>query len=67
MLPADVPQAFRLLSDYLKKFALAPMFTLEEFQHFMTPRTDVVYSFVVEVYGYKSIDYSQIYRKKAIW
>jgi len=51
MLPADVSQAFHLLSDYLKKFTLAPMFTLEEFQHFMTPRVDVVYSFVVEKAG----------------
>lgn len=49
MTDADRPQAFRLLSEYLTKFALAPVYTAEEFQHWFTPRVDVIDSYVVEV------------------
>jgi glycylpeptide N-tetradecanoyltransferase len=46
---ADVPTAFRLLSDYLKRFDLVPIFTQEEFQHFFLPRSNVIYCFVKTV------------------
>uniref|UniRef100_A0A914UXR4 Glycylpeptide N-tetradecanoyltransferase n=1 Tax=Plectus sambesii TaxID=2011161 RepID=A0A914UXR4_9BILA len=60
MAPGDVPQAYRLLVDYLKTFDLAPMFTLEEFQHFFVPRPNVVDSFVVETNG-KVTDFVSFY------
>jgi len=44
----DQPQAFRLLSEYLARFCLAPVYTAEEFQHWFTPRPDVIDSYVVE-------------------
>jgi len=51
MTEADRPQAYRLLSEYLSKFSLAPVYTAEEFQHWFTPRVDVIDSYVVENYG----------------
>lgn len=42
----DVPQAFQLMSNYLKKFKLAVVFTEEEFAHWLLPREGVVSSFV---------------------
>ncbi|XP_017773407.1 PREDICTED: glycylpeptide N-tetradecanoyltransferase [Nicrophorus vespilloides] len=48
MTGADVPKAHKLLSQYLKKFDLAPKFSVEEFQHWFMPRTNIVDSFVVE-------------------
>ncbi|KAL7504336.1 hypothetical protein ACHAXN_002020 [Cyclotella atomus] len=43
----DVPQAYKLVSDYLRKFKLAVVFTEEEFVHWLLPREGVVSSFVV--------------------
>lgn len=34
--------------EYLKKFVVAPVFSLEEIHHWILPKGDVVYSFVVE-------------------
>lgn len=51
MTDADRPQAYRLLSEYLSKFSLAPVYTAEEFQHWFSPRVDVIDSYVVENYG----------------
>ena len=41
--------AHKLLTEYLKKFDLVPLFTEAEFEHFMLPRDNVVYTYVVEV------------------
>uniref|UniRef100_A0A914GUG8 Glycylpeptide N-tetradecanoyltransferase n=1 Tax=Globodera rostochiensis TaxID=31243 RepID=A0A914GUG8_GLORO len=46
-----VQGAFKLLSEYLSKFDLAPVFTVEEFEHFFLPRDDVIYTYVVEDSG----------------
>uniref|UniRef100_A0A183BKK9 Glycylpeptide N-tetradecanoyltransferase n=1 Tax=Globodera pallida TaxID=36090 RepID=A0A183BKK9_GLOPA len=46
-----VQGAFKLLSEYLTKFDLAPVFTVEEFEHFFLPRDDVIYTYVVEDSG----------------
>ena len=45
----DTEAAYRLLNDYLKQFALAPRFSVDEFVHWLMPRTGVVDTFVVEV------------------
>ena len=45
-----------MLAGYLKKYALGPVFTEEEVEHYLTPVDDVVDSYVVESAGmYQSI------------
>nr|XP_022904578.1 glycylpeptide N-tetradecanoyltransferase [Onthophagus taurus] len=58
--PKDVPQAHKLLGDYLKRFDLAPVFSKEDFGHWFLPQTDIVDSFVVEVDG-KITDFVSYY------
>jgi len=48
---ADIPDAHALLCNYLKKFKLRPEFSLQEFEHWFTPRPDIVDSFVVDKDG----------------
>lgn len=49
---ADCPQAFKLLTNYMKNFQLAPIFhDVEEFKHWFMPRENVVDSYVVEEKG----------------
>lgn len=43
-----VPQVHSMLSEYLDKFELAPLFSLEEVEHWFLPQQDVVNSYVVE-------------------
>ncbi|KAG7209847.1 hypothetical protein KM043_011452 [Ampulex compressa] len=47
----DVPQAHKILTEYLEKFDLAPIFSVEEFQHWFLPQNGIVNSFVVENEG----------------
>uniref|UniRef100_A0A0K0DG70 Glycylpeptide N-tetradecanoyltransferase n=1 Tax=Angiostrongylus cantonensis TaxID=6313 RepID=A0A0K0DG70_ANGCA len=47
----DISSAWKLLSEYLKRFCLAPVFTKKEFEHVFTPIEDVVYTYVVETGG----------------
>jgi glycylpeptide N-tetradecanoyltransferase len=47
----DVPQAFKLLSDYLASFDLAPLFDEEEFRHWFLPKNNIIECFVVESDG----------------
>lgn len=58
---SDGKQAFALLSNYLKKFHLAPVFTLEEFLHWLTPREGVVESYVVADRSDKVKDFVSFY------
>ncbi|CAH0549780.1 unnamed protein product [Brassicogethes aeneus] len=51
MTQEDVPQAHKLLVEYLKRFELAPHFTEEEFVHWFMPRPNIIDSFVVEAGG----------------
>ena len=44
-------QVTRLLSAYLEKYSLSPVFTEEEVEHYLTPVEDVVDSYVVESAG----------------
>ena len=46
-----VLQVTRLLSAYLEKYSLSPVFTEEEVEHYLTPVEDVVDSYVVESAG----------------
>lgn len=43
--------AFNLLTNYLTKFDIIPMFSLEEFEHFFASRDDVIYSYIIEKEG----------------
>ncbi|KAI6240079.1 Glycylpeptide N-tetradecanoyltransferase [Aphelenchoides fujianensis] len=53
--------AFKLLTDYLKKFKLFPVFELNEFSHFFLPRDKVVYSYVIEDAEGKATDLVSFY------
>jgi glycylpeptide N-tetradecanoyltransferase len=44
----DVKKCHKLVNEYLKKFDLAPIFSVEEFAHWFVPRANVVDSFVVD-------------------
>lgn len=48
MVEQDVPRVTVLLSKYLSKFSLAPVMNEAEVRHWLLPRDDVVYSYVVE-------------------
>jgi glycylpeptide N-tetradecanoyltransferase len=43
----DVVQVQQLLVDYLEHFSLYVHFTLEEVEHFLLPRDNVIYSYVI--------------------
>ncbi|XP_044763920.1 glycylpeptide N-tetradecanoyltransferase [Coccinella septempunctata] len=60
MTKKDLVPAHKLLSEYLRKFSLAPEFSLEEFTHFFLPRPNIVDSFVVEREG-KITDFVSYY------
>ncbi|CAF1344154.1 unnamed protein product, partial [Didymodactylos carnosus] len=44
----DVPQAWKLLTQYLRKFELAPVFSEHEFEYLCSNRSNIVSSYVVE-------------------
>ncbi|CAK9801387.1 Glycylpeptide N-tetradecanoyltransferase 1 [Anthophora quadrimaculata] len=48
LVEADIPQAHKILTDYLEKFDLAPIFSIEEFRHWFLPQNGIINSFVVE-------------------
>lgn len=48
MVKADVPAVHALLMEYLKRFPLFIEFTKEEIDHYLTPRDNVIDSYVVE-------------------
>lgn len=41
-------QVYDMLTAYLDRFDLAPLYTLEEFEHWFLPQEDVINSYVVE-------------------
>ena len=51
----DVPHIHKLLSEYLKKFTCYPELSEDEVRHWLLPRENVVYSYVVEEAGTKKI------------
>ncbi|XP_033364926.1 glycylpeptide N-tetradecanoyltransferase 1 [Bombus vosnesenskii] len=48
LVEADIPQAHKILTDYLEKFDLVPIFSIEEFRHWFLPQNGIINSFVVE-------------------
>ncbi|KAL3503794.1 hypothetical protein ACH5RR_033635 [Cinchona calisaya] len=48
MEPHDVPAVTRLLRNYLKQFVVSPDFDENDVEHWLLPKKNVVYSFVVE-------------------
>eukprot|EP00698_Gefionella_okellyi_P016234 TRINITY_DN463_c0_g1_i2.p1 TRINITY_DN463_c0_g1~~TRINITY_DN463_c0_g1_i2.p1 ORF type:complete len:336 (-),score=70.26 TRINITY_DN463_c0_g1_i2:36-1043(-) len=48
MVKADLPQVTTLLTTYLTKFPMHPVFTQHDLEHWLVPRKDVVSSWVVE-------------------
>uniref|UniRef100_A0AC34FRT4 Glycylpeptide N-tetradecanoyltransferase n=1 Tax=Panagrolaimus sp. ES5 TaxID=591445 RepID=A0AC34FRT4_9BILA len=42
-----IKSAYKLLKSYLKNFKLYPLFTEAEFKHFMLPRDNIIYSYVL--------------------
>ena len=47
----DIPEALKLLTTYLNKFKLSPIFSEKEFEHWFLPRKSIVDSYVVEKDG----------------
>ena len=48
-------QVTQLLGAYLEKYALHPVFTEEEVEHYLMPVEDVVDSYVVEAAGQPAV------------
>ena len=44
----DVPRVCQLLNEHLDSIKIHIMFTEDEIAHFLLPRDDVIYSYVVE-------------------
>eukprot|EP00271_Cylindrocystis_brebissonii_P023358 TRINITY_DN965_c1_g1_i1.p1 TRINITY_DN965_c1_g1~~TRINITY_DN965_c1_g1_i1.p1 ORF type:complete len:454 (-),score=92.06 TRINITY_DN965_c1_g1_i1:1353-2714(-) len=44
----DVPAVFRLLTEYLSQFAVAPFLSEDEIEHLLLPREGVVETFVID-------------------
>lgn len=44
----DVPQVCKLLNEFLQRYDLAPVYSVEEFTHWFLPREGIVESFVVD-------------------
>ncbi len=45
----DVDAVHKLLNNYLNKFDVAPIFSIEDVKHWLVPKEEVVFSYVVEV------------------
>jgi glycylpeptide N-tetradecanoyltransferase len=61
MTDADVPHVHRLLTDYLSKFSLVPLFTEEEVRHWLVPRPEVMYAYVAYNAKGKLTDFCSFY------
>jgi len=48
MKATDIPEACKLLNEYLSRFSLVPVFTEEDFQHWFLPREDIIDTYVVD-------------------
>ncbi|CAF1531526.1 unnamed protein product, partial [Rotaria sp. Silwood1] len=61
MRESDIPKAFTLLTQYLKRFDLSPVLTQEEFQYLCQNRSNIVSSFVVEQENGEITDFISYY------
>lgn len=58
----DHEAVLALLSEYLKKFTISPVFDLKDFEHWLTTHENVIYAFVVEDPESKAItDFGSFY------
>ncbi|KAL5241415.1 hypothetical protein ACI65C_008825 [Semiaphis heraclei] len=51
----DLPQARKLLSNYMKNFDLSPMFSDEEFKHWFLPQEGIIDAYVVAAYSFYNV------------
>lgn len=49
MTQKDVEAVHRLLGEYLRQFHLTPVFNMEEVEHWLLPRENIIDTFLVEV------------------
>ncbi|GFO46427.1 glycylpeptide n-tetradecanoyltransferase [Plakobranchus ocellatus] len=56
----DVPEAYKLLSEFMQRYKLAPIFSEEDFRHWFITREGIIHSFVVETNG-KLTDFVSFY------
>lgn len=56
-----IKSAYKLLMNYLANFKLYPRFTEAEFKHFMIPRDNIVYSYVLVDDNHKVTDLCSFY------
>lgn len=57
----DVEQVQKLLEEYLNKFKVHGYYSVDEVRHWLVPKKDVVYSFVVENNEKKITDFISFY------
>jgi glycylpeptide N-tetradecanoyltransferase len=57
----DIKKCYTLFNDYIKKFRIVPLYTLEEFEHWIIPRKKIVYSYVIENNDKEIIDFVSFY------
>lgn len=60
----DVSAVRQLLNNYNKKFAVSIVFDDEEIEHWFLPKTDVVYSYVLEDENKNPTDFISFYKVK---
>eukprot|EP00826_Nyctotherus_ovalis_P025678 TRINITY_DN1992_c0_g1_i3.p1 TRINITY_DN1992_c0_g1~~TRINITY_DN1992_c0_g1_i3.p1 ORF type:complete len:444 (+),score=91.14 TRINITY_DN1992_c0_g1_i3:198-1529(+) len=61
MTKEDIPQVHALLSEYLKKFTLYPIFTQERIAHMLLPQKDVIRTYVLANKDNKVTDFISFY------
>lgn len=57
----DIPRVYELLHKYLSDRAIHPVFSAEELAHWLLPRREVVYSYVVENTAGLVTDFASFY------
>lgn len=57
----DLPACYEIFLQYTRNFDLAPKYSLEEFSHWILPRMDLLYSYVVEDDNGKATDFVSFY------
>jgi len=43
----DIESAHKLLSEYLKRFTIYPVWTIEEFKYWFIPKDNIIYTYVI--------------------
>lgn len=61
MEPSDIPRVSSILSEYMVKFSLRPTLTEEEVKHWLLPRENIIYSYVIEDDHGQIVDFISFY------